>query len=86
MRSLIFFQVFKWLTALDRINRELVFYKLLKNYMNGKIYKAIKLLYKKHYPTSELIISSPNGMTSNLGPISQRDLSPDLDLNLRLWS
>ena len=21
-----------------------------------------------------------------LGPISQRDLSPDLDLNLRLWS
>ena len=23
---------------------------------------------------------------SNLGPISQRDLSPDLGLNLRLWS
>ena len=24
--------------------------------------------------------------TEHLGPISQRDLSPDLDLNLRLWS
>ena len=24
--------------------------------------------------------------TGVLGPISQRDLSPDFDLNLRLWS
>ena len=30
-----------------------------------------------------LLKSQLNG---NLGPISQRDLSPDLDLNLRLWS
>ena len=45
--------------------------------------------YFKHYlipfrkwKTKTLIIHSK----WHLGPISQRDLSPDLDFNLRLWS
>ena len=31
--------------AFDRVNQDLLFYKLLRNNINGKIYKAIKLLY-----------------------------------------
>ena len=30
--------------AFDRVIRDMLFYKLLRNNINGKIYKAIKLL------------------------------------------
>ena len=43
--------------AFDRVNRDLLFYKLLRNNINGKIYKAIKLLY-----TNTLSCVTVNGL------------------------
>ena len=50
---------------------------------------TLKLIIHTYIITLLHILTCDIGFQENKilqGPISQRDLSPDLDLNLRLWS
>ena len=53
------------------------------NILNSYSWIDVGLLYIEYYSVlgSNIIVHS-----EHLGSISQRDLSPDLDLSLRLWS
>ena len=60
-------------------------------YLHHLDVKGLKTVYL--YSVTVYLYDHPCTRTVNahaevnvLGPISQRDLSPDLDLNLRLWS
>ena len=63
----------------------------LDHLMEGNDALAVKTISMKQLQITRdfrilVVTKLVEQMISGLGPISQRDLSPDLDLNLRLWS
>ena len=59
---------------------------LVKTYDTKFQVYAVCMSVKQHDKVSHTSYASLLWIYILLGPISQRDLSPDLDLNLRLWS
>ena len=64
--------------AFDCINRDFLFYKLLKNNIGGKIYSAIQELYKETVTCVQLSIKNIEWFQTLYGVRQGDNLSPTL--------
>ena len=64
--------------AFDRIDRNLLFFNLLKNYIRGKMYHTIKLLYSETFNIIQVNNNYTDWFLSNSGVRQDDTLSPTL--------